>query len=145
MNWLLEHHLFREFLLLHLQLVQFVLRLIVVTVQHGVVLLQLQQLLLHLQLQAALLMQGALHLWTQQNNRETPWGGAIEIRTNCSQYWQNNFSLWMKLNGGTDKNCWLHRRRTQDTNLNNLTEVYCINQHLIFFNLVSFKRGWLSW
>lgn len=47
----------------------------------------------------------------------------------------------MKLNGGTDKNCWLHRRRTQDTNLNNLTEVYCINQHLIFFNLVSFKRG----
>lgn len=56
MSSLPEQHLFREFLLLPLQLVQFVLRLLVVTVQHGVVLLQLQQLLLHLQLQAALLM-----------------------------------------------------------------------------------------
>lgn len=64
-----------------MQLVQLVLRLLVVAVQHGVVLLLLQQLSLHLQLHAALLLQVALHVWTKQDNQ----GNSQEDDLTCSR------------------------------------------------------------
>lgn len=63
-------HLFGELLLLCLQLLQLLLGLLVVTVQHGVLLLQLQQLRLHLHLQAALFLQSRFHLLKKERKKK---------------------------------------------------------------------------
>lgn len=65
-------HLLRQSLLLCMQHLQPLLCLFVVTVQQGVVLLQLQQSALQLLFGAAFLLQLALHIWTKEHERWRP-------------------------------------------------------------------------
>lgn len=66
----IQTHLFSEPVLVSAQLVEFLQGLFVITIQHGVLLLQLQQPVLHSQLRGAFLLQLLLQFWPQMTTTQ---------------------------------------------------------------------------